>query len=243
MIGDAPLSASTKVPGWETVAEENQLMTLAANVPNEGLIVELGGEYGRSAAQFLLATNGKGVKVYTVDLFPKDHHLAGDLLSAQKRNLLEAIGVDAVTKRHIQVKGVSWEVGNKWDKGLIDLLFIDAGHDYDSVSKDIAAWIQHVKPDGVVVFHDYAIDENSHYLHHEVKRAVDEFSANYLGWRKQGQVDSLIWFNYIGGAKPVSSPTQELTYEPLEDDKPVVKSEPKPKGKPGRKPNSDKAKA
>ena len=258
--GMFPVSESTGLPGFETVAEERKLIELAKLVPENGTIVEIGGELGRSAGQFLLATNGKGVKVYTVDLFPLDHHVAGNLLIAQKKNLIEAIGVEAVTNRHIQVKGVSWEVGTQWDKGLIDLLFIDGDHTYEGVSKDIAAWLKHVKPGGIVAFHDYAVDETSHYLHHEVKKAVDEWYANYP-YERQGQVDSLIWFNVphvniedyktVLGTNAISgkefkrlvqgewlAPTdnQELTYEPLEDDKPVVKSEPKPKGKPGRKP-------
>ena len=48
----------------------------------------------------------------------------------------------------------------------IDFLFIDGGHDYESICKDIDTWVPKVK--GYVLIHDY----NDGW--HEVKRAVDE---------------------------------------------------------------------
>ena len=36
----------------------------------------------------------------------------------------------------------------------IDLLFVDAAHDYESVTADLAAWEPWVKDDGVIVLDD-----------------------------------------------------------------------------------------
>jgi predicted O-methyltransferase YrrM len=182
MIGDAPLSISTGIPGWETEAEERALINLAREyVPDQdGVIVELGVEYGRSTAQFAYATKEKlGTKIASVDLYPDDHHIAaqyGGLLSSWQQNLAES-GVTSYPAYIIPIRGVSWEIGANW-KEPIDLLFIDAGHNYDEVKRDISAWVDHVKAGGLIIFHDYAKDENAHPLHHEVKRAVDEWFDN-----------------------------------------------------------------
>jgi predicted O-methyltransferase YrrM len=225
MIGDAPKSINTGLPGWESVNEEMQLIALARKVPDGGMIVELGGEFGRSAGQFLFATQGKLIKVMTVDLYPKDHHSAGDLMKAQLSNLTEALGEDVL--RHESIRGISWEVGSDWRNGTIDLLFIDAAHDYQAVTNDIDAWVRHVKPGGVVAFHDYAVDDNSHPLHFEVKRAVDQwYVASRDTWTFGGQVDSLVWFTHVLDVTE-HIPTFKAVQEPA-----------KPKGKPGRKPKN-----
>ena len=178
MLGEAPKSVTTGIPGWEQPSEEMLLIELARKyVPDNGIIVELGGETGRSAGQFLYATIEKeNVIVHTIDLFPTDHHDVGDLMKAQRDNIREALPSESY--RHVQIRSISWEAADIFD-GMIDLLFIDAGHTYQDVQKDIAAWHGKVKEGGVIVFHDYARNEQSHYLHWEVKRAVDEFFISH----------------------------------------------------------------
>src|SRR5687768_17568856 len=123
MIGDAPLSESTGIPGWETLAEERELINLARQyVPdNGGVIVELGVEYGRSTAQFAFATRDKQeTKIASVDLFPDNHHIAaqhGGLLAVWKRNLEES-GVTNYSAYIIPIRGVSWEVGDNWNEPI-----------------------------------------------------------------------------------------------------------------------------
>lgn len=188
-----PVSESTGVPGWETIAEERELMRITRQyVPDDGVIVELGGEYGRSASQFAKACAGKrNIAIHTVDLFPVNHPVVGDLLFTWKSNIAEA----RVTDQHIQTlphRGKTTEVASIWDTP-IDLLFIDAGHSYNEVVTDIVAWVKYVKPGGVVAFHDYAKGEAAHYLHHEVKRAVDEWHT-VNRWERHDAPDSLVWF-------------------------------------------------
>ena len=62
----------------------------------------------------------------------------------------------------------SVDAAPKFDDESIDLCFIDAWHDYESVKADIDAWWPKVKVGGVLMGHDYA-DAN-----YGVKRAVDE---------------------------------------------------------------------
>ena len=53
-----------------------------------------------------------------------------------------------------------------------DFVFIDAGHSYEAVRADIAAWLPKVRPGGWFGGHDY------HSAHPGVIRAVDEAFGN-----------------------------------------------------------------
>lgn len=64
--------------------------------------------------------------------------------------------------------------GTYADKSL-DFVFIDAGHDYDSVKADILAWQPKIRPGGILAGHDYYHDPNS-----GVCRAVNELLTNFL---------------------------------------------------------------
>ena len=52
----------------------------------------------------------------------------------------------------------------------LDLVFIDASHDFDSVHYDILTWLPKIRPGGFICGHDY-----DHPKIGEVKRAVDYF--------------------------------------------------------------------
>lgn len=189
--GGVPTSQTTGVPGWETEAEERLLMELARqHVPTEGVIVELGGEYGRSASQFLAALPPDAhAHIYTVDLFPEQHPVVGKLLDAYLHNLSH---VPAHTNTIHPIQGDTAAAGKTWRK-KIDVLFVDAGHAYEEVQRDIAAWVKHIKPGGAVIFHDYAKNNSAHPLHWEVKRAVDEWHAQ-TQWERYDGVDSIVYF-------------------------------------------------
>ena len=72
-------------------------------------------------------------------------------------------------------RGISWEVASEFPDDTFDLVYIDACHRYESVTKDIEAWWPKVKPEGVFAGHDYTK------RHPGVIKAVDEFiSQNSL---------------------------------------------------------------
>lgn len=216
MIGDAPLSKYTSVPGWETEAEEEALIYLAQTyVSNGGCVVEIGGEYGRSASEFGYALkNKKRVRIFTIDLFPSTHHFAsqyGGLLNVWKQNIA-ATGFDEYPRVHawrdhltdtdidwslmfFPIQGDSSIIGKDWTGQPIDLLFVDGDHSLNGVRRDISAWVHHVKAGGAVAFHDVWKDENSHYLHREVLQAIDEyFNHATQEWERHDAPDSLLYF-------------------------------------------------
>lgn len=202
MIGDAPRSKTTGVPGWHTLAEEEFYLTMAQRLPFHPVIVCVGCEYGRCVSEFYYGARDKEPSVYAVDLFPENHHL-GNLYDIFVGNMMEA-GVEVA-----MIRGDSAKVGEQWSGKKIDLLLIDAGHAYEEVVRDIAAWTPHVKPGGMVIFHDYAHSADAHYLHHEVKRAVDGWIADHKMMLFDGP-DSVVYTIPILDGSPLTE--EEIKY-------------------------------
>jgi hypothetical protein len=80
------------------------------------------------------------------------------------------------------VNELSFMAAAKFTDGFFDFVYIDASHDYDSASHDIAAWLPKVKRGGVLGGHDYN-EGNFGGQPFGVIRAVDELIAA-KGWRE-----------------------------------------------------------
>ena len=90
----------------------------------------------------------------------------GTIVGALARNLVECGVVENVTL----IVAPSTRAARRFAPGSIDFAFIDAGHDYQSVLSDLAAWWPRVKPGGVLAGQDYADPGWP-----EVMRAVHDF--------------------------------------------------------------------
>jgi predicted O-methyltransferase YrrM len=62
----------------------------------------------------------------------------------------------------------------QWWTEPIDYLYVDADHSYEAVRDDLAAWVPHVKPGGLILGDDYW-----HRGFPGVKRAWDEFARDH----------------------------------------------------------------
>jgi len=58
---------------------------------------------------------------------------------------------------------------SRFEDASFDFVYIDAAHDYESVKKDVLAWLPKVKKGGIIAGHDYL-----YYATPDVKQAVDE---------------------------------------------------------------------
>lgn len=76
------------------------------------------------------------------------------------------------TQTKIEIlKGLSWEMAEKVEDLSLDFVFVDAAHDYQSVYKDIRAWLPKVKLTGMICGHDINIKG--------VRDAVEFLLPNY----------------------------------------------------------------
>jgi len=145
---------------------------LAQQAP-DGLAVEVGVKQGGSIVMWAQARPGRG-KVLAVD---------NRKTQGYKPALIKRLADYGVEVELLEV--------NSWDApALIDepvaFCFIDAGHAYESIFKDIAAWAPTIKPGGIIVFHDYGVWKPTV----GVKKAVDEWQA-IAQWEDKGLVGAL----------------------------------------------------
>lgn len=71
--------------------------------------------------------------------------------------------------------GLSVDVARLLPDRWLDFVYLDAGHDYESVALDLRAWAPKVRAGGIISGHDYYIFKHSG--NDGVIRAVDEYVA------------------------------------------------------------------
>jgi hypothetical protein len=138
----------------------------------EPRLVEVGAYTGQSAA-FLgveLINRGVNAKLDLVDKFTD----GGTALEVLAR-LLPIERVLGATHTNL-----SWDAAGHYDDGSLDFVFIDAGHRFEEVSRDIDAWLPKVKRGGGILGgHDYCAWPA---LDFGVMRAVNERFNRFEVW-------------------------------------------------------------
>lgn len=122
-------------------------------------ILEVGSWKAKSAHSILsgLKKANKGGKLTCVDTWqgsidPRDdtNWMAKreDVFEVFKNNLKDFDNYSVVRKESV-------EAAKDFEDGTFDMIFIDAGHDFDSVVADIRAWKPKLKKGGTFIGHDY----------------------------------------------------------------------------------------
>lgn len=129
--------------------------------PND-IAVEVGTWMGKSAAFFVseLIRQEKNVRFYCVDLWcgkQDDAHMesiieqnGGSILQVFEDNM-EKCGYQG---KYNKIVGDSALSARKFADKSISFCFIDANHNYESVKRDIQAWLPKLKPNSYIGGHD-----------------------------------------------------------------------------------------
>ena len=139
------------------------------------------GTFRGGTAHCLLEAMPKGF-VFTIDTF--EGRTGGDLIATwPKPILLEDVQMNLAEfdGRCAIVVGESTAFAVAFKDRFADLVFLDAGHDYESVKADINAWLPKIKSGGIICGHDY--DRYvSHYIPPEciAKHSHLDFCENHL---------------------------------------------------------------
>ena len=152
--------------GYLTQDERQNLFDLAASVPGNAVIINIGVEKGASVA--CLRAGNKTAHLYAIDI---DMSKADFDISA--KYIEEDSGLLSKTFPP------AW-----W----IDLLFIDGDHSYAGIMRDLS-WVPLVKIGGYVLFHDCydwppAEPKTVHQICPGINRAVSEWYARSMDWNE-----------------------------------------------------------
>lgn len=136
--------------------------------------VEVGSYKGRSSAYMAveIALSGKQIRFDCVDTWQgSEEHQAGELfedLDVVRGRLYNVFlkNMEPVKEYYTPVRATSLDAAAMYADDSIDMVFIDAAHDYDNVLADIKAWAPKVKSRGIISGHDWH--------HPPIKQAVRE---------------------------------------------------------------------
>lgn len=133
-------------------------------------MAEIGGYAGKSACWLGSAAQERQTVLYSIDW----HRGSPEMAEGRECHHPEMVGLDGrfdslphfrkniraagLEDTVIPVAGRSEVVGSHWQTPL-SLLFIDGGHDGESVQRDYDIWHHHVVQGGYLLFHDTPIPE------------------------------------------------------------------------------------
>lgn len=164
------LSRLGRVPGWLSDAEARFLFCLARDA-DSGRVVELGAYQGRStialAAGLQCSRQARaGKKLLTIDTFhgSPEHQPGGKFFDSSVFDRISGqVETRAAFDRNLAEFGLASMV-EVWEadiaaaaasfRGRIALLFVDADHNYEAVSRHLRLWIPKLTAGGIVVLHD-----------------------------------------------------------------------------------------
>ncbi len=143
---------------------------------------EIGVWKGDSASYLAsLVKNRQGAEVYAVDVFENNYNFKEQpglykqvpfIYNEYRKTLAKYNVLDFVKT----IKSLSWLAADNFRNNYFDFVFIDADHSYESVKKDIKAWLPKVKKGGILAGHDYNPNANNG----DVIRAVNEFFSPFV---------------------------------------------------------------
>lgn len=160
-------------------------------------VVEVGSWLGESTS--IIAEHIKPGKVYSVDWFKGNPGTAlektaelVDIYSIFDKNLKELNLRQYIHPLIME----SIEASRFFKDESVDMVFIDACHDYESIRNDIYAWLPKVRSGGIICGHDcedkhwdeeYIHQDVHNHKHHGVIKAVTEAFGDF-------NIDERIWW-------------------------------------------------
>ena len=151
------------IPGWANEKQLKEIERLAKLVPRNGRIVEVGAYLGRSSYAWAKSCHPT-VKVYCID------HWSGWTLDKKNFNesIVPPIGwtpnlactielfkkYTKTCKNIVPIRAYSPYI--KWENGLVDLVYIDDGHEYENTKANIDFWYKKIKKGGILCGDDYS---------------------------------------------------------------------------------------
>lgn len=151
------IAEAMKIPGQVSERELAEMCRLAKEVPENGVVVEVGSLYGRSSYVWSKCVPF-GARVYCIDPWQRVQWIIDWVekpLKAEREFSLDAFLHYTGNAANIHpIQGSSPECVADWDIP-IDLYFEDAIHEDPGFSRNADFWLQHLKPGGIFSGDDF----------------------------------------------------------------------------------------
>lgn len=177
--------------GWMLEPELEWLMASASKMDG---VVEVGSLHGRSAFALLTACAGT---VYCVDSWSDEHDKSYPSFMGACGHFDNLVPVRAFSPAAAELV-----------PGMVDMVFLDGSHAYESVMADIAAWLPKARK--LICGHDYQV-ENAGFP--GVAQAVEEV----FGDRFYVAEETSIWAVDLKRDRSVSSTLKDTTHDYVDE--------------------------
>lgn len=142
------------------MTERNQILFdfIIPIIPKNFIWIELGSWTGKSTAYCVveLLNQNKNGKFYCVDTWcGGTEHQNLDIIKQEKLYEVFKDNVNPIIDKIDIIKSISWEFADKFKDNSVDFCYVDAGHDYSSVIKDLTAWWPKIKNGSYFAGDDY----------------------------------------------------------------------------------------
>lgn len=139
--------------GWSSEKEAKILYDYASK--SKGHVVELGSYMGRSTVLLSKGAETAGQKVIAIDNFtgPSQAKKSETQIPLATTCLYNLQRAGVLKDIFFCISDTAWAATYIRQEG-VGLLFIDAGHDYNSVTTDFYMWYPSIINDGYILFHD-----------------------------------------------------------------------------------------
>lgn len=192
----------TQIDGWFSENEAVMLYDVALALPNtHPIVVEIGSWLGKSTLVLAKALKKKRSPVlYCIDPFNCDGDaISRDAFATLAANLKGSLQKHFVRnmKKHRVLDVIRILAGYSMDFApgfpeLIDLLFIDANHEYDAVLRDYMDWAPLLKAGGIIALHDVILNPTSTDYHRGPGLVAKQHIIGNPEWAEVKLVDGLL---------------------------------------------------
>lgn len=175
------------VAGARLFADREQMMA-SLDVPEGGVIAEVGvatGDFSEVMLKYLRPKKFVAFDVFTMHEFPIFWGIPSEVLfdglthlEFYKRRFSDR--PEVVLEAGLSLDGLA-----RYDDNTFDLVYIDAGHDYESVRRDAELSRDKLKDGGILVFNDYTMYDHLIGTPYGIVQVVNEVVVND-GWHVVG---------------------------------------------------------
>jgi hypothetical protein len=163
--------SSVHLQNAKLIANRSELLEL---LPKESICAEIGVNEGEFSEEILNIT--KPTKLYLIDAWNDSFFHNG------KKTIVEEKFSNQMQYKKVELRvGLSTDELPKFPDGYFDWVYLDTAHTYEITYAELSILKTKIKPNGIILGHDYVIGNWADWFKYGVIEAVHEFCVKE-GW-------------------------------------------------------------